>query len=193
MYKCALSPGPLCRMQFSKAYTLRRVYSVDDQSLTVLKVLCPAKTKVGRNCYQSTGIALVLGRWTFFLTLKGHHLGFYKKHFAASWVQFIFFSFIFLWFFLCICTSAAPQRPAHGTVPSQVATHLRTDRVCRVLGRSWIRTQDYWFAVRCATIEPPLLHLPLSHLSSIIWVQFISNVRKNCEALQIVYEVLHTV
>ncbi len=45
--------------------------------------------------------------------------------------------------FLCMCTSAAPQRPAHGTVSSQVATHLRTDRVCRVLGRSWIRTQDY--------------------------------------------------
>ncbi len=57
-----------------------------------------------------------------------------------------FFFFFFFWF-LCICTSAAPQRPAHGTVSYQVATHLRTDRVCRVLGRSWIRTQDYWFAV----------------------------------------------
>ncbi len=46
----------------------------------------------------------------------------------------IFFSYIF-GFFLCIlCTSAAPQRPAHGTVSSQVATHHRTDRVCRVLG-----------------------------------------------------------
>ncbi len=56
-----------------------------------------------------------------------------------------------------LCTSAAPQRPAHGTVPFQVATHLRTDRVFRVLGRSWIRTQDYCFAVRCATTEPPLL------------------------------------
>ncbi len=54
-----------------------------------------------------------------------------------------FFLYIFLWFFVYICTSAAPQRPAHGTVSSQVAAHLRTDRVCRVLGRSWIRTQDY--------------------------------------------------
>ncbi len=45
-------------------------------------------------------------------------------------------------------TSAAPQRPAHGTVSSQVATHLRTDRVCRVLGRSWIRTQDKIYEIR---------------------------------------------
>ncbi len=64
----------------------------------------------------------------------------------------------------CVCTSAAPQRPAHSTVSSQVATHLRTDRVCCVLGRSWIWTQDCWFAVRCATTEPPLLSK--SHLSS---------------------------
>ncbi len=50
----------------------------------------------------------------------------------------IFFHICF-WGFLCIlCTSAAPQRPAHGTVSSQVATHLRTDRVGHVLGRSWI-------------------------------------------------------
>jgi hypothetical protein len=32
--------------------------------------------------YQSTGIALVLGRWTFFLILKGHHLVFYQKSFV---------------------------------------------------------------------------------------------------------------
>ncbi len=49
-----------------------------------------------------------------------------------------FFFPIYFYGFLCICTSAAPQRPAHGTVSSQVATHLRTDRVFRVLGRSWI-------------------------------------------------------
>jgi hypothetical protein len=56
----------------------------------------------------------------------------------------IFFFLYIVRFFLCIlCSSTAPQRPAHGTVSSQVATHLRTDRVCRVLGRSWIRTQDY--------------------------------------------------
>ncbi len=68
-----------------------------------------------------------------------------------------FFLYIFMGFCVYVCTSAAPQRPAHGTVSSQVATHLRTDRVCRVLGRSRIWTQDYWFPVRCATIEPPLL------------------------------------
>ncbi len=67
-----------------------------------------------------------------------------------EWWKF-FFSPVYFYGFLFICTSAAPQRPAHGTVSSQVATHLRTDRVCRVLGRSWIWTQDYWFAVRCAT------------------------------------------
>ncbi len=72
---------------------------------------------------------------------------------------------IYFYEFLCIlCTSAGPQRPAHGTLSSQVATHLRTDRVCRVLGRSWIRTQDCWFAVRCATFEPPLLLMQLMQL-----------------------------
>ncbi len=77
-----------------------------------------------------------------------------------------FFSYIY--FFLCILsTSAAPQRPANSTVPFQVATHLSIDKVCRVLGRSWIQTQDYRFAVRCATIEPPLL--PLLQLSW--WLQ----------------------
>jgi hypothetical protein len=51
-----------------------------------------------------------------------------------------FFFPIYFYGFLCIFTSAAPQRPVHGTVSSQVATHLRTDRVFRVcvLGRSWI-------------------------------------------------------
>ncbi len=88
----------------------------------------------------------------------------FKEIEARFCAQFFFFP-VYFYGILCICTSAAPQRPAHGTVSSQVATHLRTDRVCRVLGRSWIRTQDYWFAVRCATIEPPLLE-PLSHLSS---------------------------
>jgi hypothetical protein len=39
---------------------------------------------VSRNWYQLTGIAAVLGRWTFFLILKEHHLGFYKKRFAAT-------------------------------------------------------------------------------------------------------------
>jgi hypothetical protein len=78
---------------------------------------------------------------------------------SATMLYTVFFFPIYFHRFLCICTSAAPQRPAHRTVSSQVATHLRTDRVFRVLGRSWIWTQDYWFAVRCATIEPPLLLL----------------------------------
>ncbi len=30
------------------------------------------------------------------------------------------------------CTSAAPQCPAHGTVPIQAVSHLRTGRVCVV-------------------------------------------------------------
>jgi hypothetical protein len=33
MYICALSPGPLRRMQFSKAYTLHRVYSAGYQTV----------------------------------------------------------------------------------------------------------------------------------------------------------------
>jgi hypothetical protein len=56
--------------------------------------------------------------------------------------KFFFFP-LYFYGLLCICTSAAPQRPAHGTVPSQVATHLRTDRVCRVLGRSWNSTWKF--------------------------------------------------
>ncbi len=68
-----------------------------------------------------------------------------------------FFSYIF-WGFLCIlCTSAAPQRPAHGTVSSQVATHHRTDRVCHVLGGAG-------FEPRTTDLQP--VALPLSHLSS---------------------------
>jgi hypothetical protein len=35
------------------------------------KKMAPAKIKMGRNWYQSAGIALVLGRWTFFFILKG--------------------------------------------------------------------------------------------------------------------------
>jgi hypothetical protein len=43
------------------------------------------------------------------------------------------FPIYFLKGFLCLLsTSDAPQWPAHGTVQSQVATHLRIDRVCRV-------------------------------------------------------------
>ncbi len=75
-----------------------------------------------------------------------------------------FFLPIYFFVFLgggCIlwCTSAAPQRPAHGTVPYQLATHLRTGWARSVLGRSRIQTRDYWFAVKCATIEPPLLSM----------------------------------
>ncbi len=67
--------------------------------------------------------------------------------------QIFFFSYIFFFFF-CICTSVAPQRPAHGIVSSQVATHLRTDRVCPVWGGagSEPRTTDLQSGV-----------LPLSH------------------------------
>jgi hypothetical protein len=73
-------------------------------------------------------------------TLKILHIMWYTNHVMLH--VYHFFSYIFLVFF-CICTSAAPQKPAHGTVSSQVATHLRTNRICRVLGRSWIQTQDY--------------------------------------------------
>jgi hypothetical protein len=39
---------------------------------------------VSQNWYQLTGIAAVLGAGHSFLILKEHHLGFYKKHFAAT-------------------------------------------------------------------------------------------------------------
>ncbi len=66
----------------------------------------------------------------------------YKIHYSI-WQHFfplyIFTGFVYTEY-LC-----RPFGPLHGTVPSQAAVHLMTDRVCRVLGRSWIRTQDYWF------------------------------------------------
>jgi hypothetical protein len=43
------------------------------------------KTKVGQNWYQLTGIALVLGSWTFFFNfLWAAILDFAKKRFAAT-------------------------------------------------------------------------------------------------------------
>jgi hypothetical protein len=45
----------------------------------------PAKTKLGRNWYQSTGITLVLGRWTFIFYFKGTPSWILpKKPFAAT-------------------------------------------------------------------------------------------------------------
>jgi hypothetical protein len=40
------------------------------RKISDLKVLS-SETKVGRNWYQSTGLALVLGRWTLFFNFKG--------------------------------------------------------------------------------------------------------------------------
>jgi hypothetical protein len=40
---------------------------------------CPAKTKVGRKWYQSTGITLVIGCWTFFLNFIGPESWILKK------------------------------------------------------------------------------------------------------------------
>ncbi len=54
----------------------------------------------------------------------------------------LFFFCIFFGFLCILYTSAAPQRQAYGTLLSQVATCLRTDRVCRILGRCQIRTRD---------------------------------------------------
>jgi len=34
-----------------------------------------------------TGIALLLGSWLFLFHLKGYHLGFCKKRFAATWAE----------------------------------------------------------------------------------------------------------
>ncbi len=44
-----------------------------------------------------------------------------------------------------------------GTVPSQEAARPRTYKVCHVLGKSRFRNRVSCIAVRCATIEPPLL------------------------------------
>ncbi len=91
-----------------------------------------------------------LGSGQVFLRLKT------AKHYIFTE---LFFFPIYFYGFLCICTTYLCR-------PSEASTRycvipggypLRADRVCHVLGRSWIRTQDYWFAVRCATIEPPLL------------------------------------
>ncbi len=87
-------------------------------------------------------------------------LFFFSEVSATLWQNsWSFFSYIFLGIFVYIEYLCRPSEAStrYRTVSSQVATHLRTDRVCRVLGRSWIWTQDHWFAVRWATIDPPLL------------------------------------
>ncbi len=63
---------------------------------------------------------------------------------------------IFLGSLFIFCTSAAPQRQALGSLPSPVATHLRTERVCLGRGRSRIQIMDQCFPVMHATMYPPL-------------------------------------
>jgi hypothetical protein len=48
------------------------------------------------------------------------------------------FDFFPLYFFVCVYfrTSAAPQRPAHGIVPSQVGTHQGIERFYHGLERN---------------------------------------------------------
>jgi hypothetical protein len=71
-----------------KTGTVRELRSIYPNSsfLEKLSILryCPAKLKMGRNWYQSSGIALVLGCWTFFIILKGQLSEFCKKCFAAT-------------------------------------------------------------------------------------------------------------
>ncbi len=77
-----------------------------------------------------------------------------------------FFLYIFKGFFVYMyCTSAAPQRPAHGTVSSQVATHLRTDSLL-CAGEELdsnpgllICSQMRYHWATSAPFEPPLLHI----------------------------------
>ncbi len=56
---------------------------------------------------------------------------------------FFFFSYIFLGVFVYIMYLCRPSEASTWCCVIPGGTHLRTDRVCRVLGRSWIRTQDY--------------------------------------------------
>ncbi len=44
---------------------------------------------VGQKWSESVANALVLGWGIFIFILKGYHLGFCKKHFAATWTQII--------------------------------------------------------------------------------------------------------
>ncbi len=121
----------------------------------------------GRRCSPTSSLDIVAKWFWLFTFLERQHRPFNVfLRTLVSWKrrEKRFFLYIFV-FFLCIVrTSAAPQRPAHGTVPSQVATHLRTDRVCRVLGRGWLRTQDYWL---------PLLLLPFL-MSKLLGPDFIT-------------------
>lgn len=75
------------------------------------------------------------------------------------------FPCIFFGFLCVLCSSVTPWRPAHSAVPTQVATHLRTDKVCRMPGRSRIRSRDFWFADRCDTPWSSLSHWATSPLS----------------------------
>jgi hypothetical protein len=75
----------------------------------------------------------------------------------ARWFKRSVFSYIFFGFFVfCVYTSSAPQRPAYGTVPFQVANHMTTDKGICGLGSGQIRTQDCSTSVICATSPPQL-------------------------------------
>ncbi len=76
-------------------------------------------------------------------------------------------TYIFLKIFVYFVYLCFPsQRPPHDMLPSQEATHIMTDSVYHVLWGELDSNQKYWFAVRYAIIEPPLLLL--NHFSSLI-------------------------
>jgi hypothetical protein len=60
------------RFQTGTVLALGSIYPTSSflEKLSFLRY-CPAKTKMGRNWYKSSGIALVLGCWTFFYNFKG--------------------------------------------------------------------------------------------------------------------------
>ncbi len=78
--------------------------------------------------------------------------------FMAAAEYFLFFFSIFFGFSCILCTSTAPQRPAHGTVPAQVAKwSMDGQSLLHAREGSQIQTRDYWFAARSTTMESPLL------------------------------------
>jgi hypothetical protein len=72
-------------------------------------------------------------------------------------LPYIFVQYILQVFCSSVYVCCPSKRPAQNSVPSPMANHLVKDRVCLGLGKNQIRTLDNCSAVRCVTIEPPLL------------------------------------
>jgi hypothetical protein len=91
VYTCALSPGPLRRMQFSNAYTLRRVYRVDPVlDLAFRSRICKLNADPRGSRFEALSLLLC-----FFSSFVTFLFCTFDLCFSAP----LFLCFLLLWFF----------------------------------------------------------------------------------------------